>query len=105
MEDYLESAFIFHSWISSSMSFQNDSQKSQMINVKNFLKLLPVNSYFDEDFETSVVEGSKMYDSDLSCFQALKGELEIWKQMWDGQKKLLKPPAEAIKYAQDLPNI
>lgn len=80
--------------------------KTQMIQIGNLQKLLPEKAQFVEDYETSVLKGSVLYQSDLPCFQALNGELSIWKHMWTNQtEKFPITPAEAIKYTEDLPNI
>lgn len=80
--------------------------KTQMAQIGKLQMLLPELGKFAEHYEDSVLEGAKLYEIDLPCFNALKGELSIWKHMWDSSSNTFpKHPAQAIKHSSDLPNI
>ncbi|KAJ8876657.1 hypothetical protein PR048_021104 [Dryococelus australis] len=80
--------------------FQNHSSKSW-----THQKLL--SPEFSDGFEDEVLQGAEPYKDDLPCFSALKGELQVWKQIWksDPSQKFPKSPAEGYKQASALPNI
>lgn len=68
--------------------------------------LLPELGKFPKNYEDSVLEEAKLYVNDLPNFDALKGELSIWRHMWSSSaERFPKHPADAIKHTSDLPNI
>lgn len=61
---------------------------------------------FATDYESAVLSGAKPYENDLPDYNALYGELCIWKHMWANKEgDFPKQPAEAFKYTTDFPNI
>lgn len=61
----------------------------------------------NDAYISDILQGAIKYREDLPCFAALKGELQIWRQMWKSnpEKNMPKHPTQAYKYADSLPNI
>nr|CAI5841335.1 unnamed protein product [Callosobruchus analis] len=75
----------------------------QLCRIGQLLKLL-VNELSDEDLE-DILQSAELHKNDLPCFEALRGELQIWQQINLSSSEILKSPADAFKKAKLLPNI
>ncbi|XP_054263675.1 52 kDa repressor of the inhibitor of the protein kinase-like [Macrosteles quadrilineatus] len=80
--------------------------KTELSQIGKLQMLLPAEGRFQEGFQDLVLEGARLYANDLPCYDALKGELSIWKHMWASRSQdFPKCPAHAMRYTTSLPNI